>query len=156
MHLYKNVRTGAVYLGRGWKLVFKRSFSGMRVRCVQIVSTSGPNLRQPVDHSPHMAIGDEYHVLSILIEADPNAALPRLVQVLGDGGPAWWPMEMFVTVSSGIPPNWTLELRPDGSLHFAPERWLRSGFWEEYFDNPRDGEAAETFRQEVEIIAQER
>jgi hypothetical protein len=75
----------------------------MRVRCVRIVSTGGPNLRQPLPDSPHIKVGSEYLVLSMLIDGDPTAALPRLLQILGENGPTWWPMEMFVTVSSRIP-----------------------------------------------------
>ena len=26
MHVYRNIRTGGLYLGRGWKLVFKDPF----------------------------------------------------------------------------------------------------------------------------------
>ena|SRR6266536_3419656 len=127
----------------------------MRVKCVQVVSTSGPNLRQRVDQSPHIAVGDEFEVLSVLIDGDPNAALPRLVQVLTSSGPVWWPMEMFVTVSSTIPSNWVSELRSDGSLHLSPESWLRRGYWDEYFNHPSSGNAAETFRREVAVILRE-
>jgi hypothetical protein len=124
----------------------------VRVRCIQILSTSGWNLGRPIPESPHIAVGEEYPVLSMLIENDPNAAVPRMVQILRDDGPSWWPIEMFVTLSSSIPPNWTVQLRPDVSLHIAPESWLRDGFWEDYFDNPRNGKAAQTFSRETEVI----
>jgi len=62
---------------------------------------------------------------------------------------------MFATISSTIPRNWDIQLDTTGSLHIAPQSWLRPDYWEEYFDNPRDGDAAETFKREVDIILRE-
>jgi len=125
----------------------------MRVRCVQIVDTSGPTRGERLKASPHIEVGEEFHVLSMLIDGDSEAALPHLLQILDrDGSPTWWPLQMFETLSSAIPPNWEIHLDAMGSLQIAPGAWLRPGFWEEYFDNPGDGDAAETFRCEVDII----
>ncbi len=127
----------------------------MRVRCVRIVRTSAPALPQREQERPQIRLGAEYPVLSLLVESDAAALLPRLIQVLTSNGPSWWPMEMFVSVSSTVPSNWTAELRADGSLHLAPEPWLRPGFWEEYFDSPSAGAAAQAFRREAELIVRE-
>lgn len=86
---------------------------------------------------------------------DLDSAFPRMLQILDDEGPTWWPMEMFESVSTRIPSNWIAQLRQDGSLHLAPESWLQPGFWEDFFDNQREGDAADTFRRELEVIRRE-
>jgi hypothetical protein len=125
----------------------------MRVRCIKILGTSAPHLGTTLDASPHLAVGDEYFVLAILVDTDSEAPLPHLLCILDrDSSPTWWPIAMFMTVSSEIPSNWVVEVRANGSLHFSPVSWLRHGFWEEYSDNPVSSTAAEQFRREVDVI----
>jgi hypothetical protein len=125
----------------------------MRVRCTRLIATTGPRRGQPIESVPGLAVGDEVPVLSIL--ADPPAPWPILLQLLVDGGPSWWPAEMFITTSSRIASNWTIQVWDDGSIHIAPDAWLRPGFWEEFFNNQRLGPAADTFRRELEVILRE-
>jgi hypothetical protein len=93
-------------------------------------------------------------VLSVLVS--PRAPDPILFQILDrDRNPVWWPAEMFQTVDTDLPSNWTIQLWDDGSLHLAPAAWLRPGFWEEYWDQRAGGAAADVFRREAEIILRE-
>jgi hypothetical protein len=63
---------------------------------------------------------------------------------------------MFETVSTTLPSNWVVHLRPDGSLHLAPEAWLQRGFFEGYVDGERNGPAArEILERELAIILDE-
>jgi hypothetical protein len=118
------------------------------------MKTSGPERGEPLDEHPHLTVGDEFPVLAMLV--DPRAPDPwkQAIQVFdGPGTPTWWPTAMFHTISSDIPSNWTIQLWEDGSLHLAPEDWLRPGFWEECFDgNP---EAVTAFKREREVILRE-
>ena len=126
----------------------------MRVACIKVVKTVGPDRGEVLESDEGISVGQEFSVLSIL--AEPQSVWPLLIQVLHpDRGPLWYPAEMFTTVDSTLPSNWVGELRIDGSFRLAPEAWLKRGFWEEYFDHQRSGAAADSFRRELEIILRE-
>jgi hypothetical protein len=125
----------------------------VRVRCIKLIETSGPNRGAPIAEFPHLAVGEEFHVLSV--HFDPRAPDPWkiAVQILDrESTPTWWPIEMFETSSSAIPENWIIQIRSTGSLHIAPRDWLVPGFWERYFDHPVKGSEADSFRAEVDLI----
>ena len=109
-----------------------------------------------MESSPHIAVGEEFTVLSILVEerSDPGGHTWLLIYDRKNS-PTWWPAQMFVTVSTRISSNWVAQLWPDGSFHLAPQAWLKPGFWEDYFDHQRHGPAADTYRAEAEVILRE-
>jgi hypothetical protein len=101
-----------------------------------------------------LKIGDEFVVLSALIDGGPSTVLLQLLH--SDGDRSWYPAAMFETVSTKIPSNWVVQLRPDGSLHLAPEAWLQPGFFEGVVDGERDGRAARAIlERELAIIVDE-
>jgi hypothetical protein len=86
-----------------------------------------------------LTIGKEYVVLAI--EAAPGREVN--LQFVGDDGsvPAIRSSVQFVTTSSTLPSNWQVEVRQGGYLRLAPASWLRSGFWDDYFDRQPDAVA---------------
>jgi hypothetical protein len=40
----------------------------VRVRCLRLFKTAGPDCGAPVDEHPHLHVGDEFVVLSVLID----------------------------------------------------------------------------------------
>jgi hypothetical protein len=128
----------------------------MRVRCTHIVEISGADRGRRLDHHPLISVGDEFVVIAMTIDPDRGRPWVTSLQVHEEGSsPSWWSGEMFETISSTAPRNWIVQLWADGSLHIAPAPWLERGFWEEYFDHQRGGQAAETFRRELQIILDE-
>jgi hypothetical protein len=87
-----------------------------------------------------LKIGDEFVVLSALIDGGPSTVLLQLLHSHGER--SWYPAAMFEAVSTRVPRNWVVRLLPDGSLHLAPEAWLRPGFFEGVVDGERNGPAA--------------
>src|SRR5688500_13232616 len=66
--------------------------------------------------------------------------------------PSIWPIDCFEMVQPRVPVNWALDVSEDLSLRFAPQAWLREGFWEDFFsDDPR---ALEDFRREVQVVGE--
>ncbi|MFD6161914.1 hypothetical protein ACFWF7_14785 [Nocardia sp. NPDC060256] len=103
----------------------------------------------PIDGStrethPSIRIGAEYPVLSISY-----TSRGLTLQILTDDGPSYWRAEMFETTSSSIPSSWVTQLS-DGNLDIGPEKFLRPGFWESYFDD--DPGAIRTFTAELENL----
>lgn len=129
----------------------------MRVRCTQILEISGPERGRQLPFSPHLAVGDEFTVLALMVDETPGPLGAVWLQIYDErrSSPSWWPGRMFVTTSATIPSNWTSQLWTDGSLHVAPHTWLEEGFWEAFFDDQRAGSAAEAFRREAETILRE-
>jgi hypothetical protein len=62
-----------------------------------------------------------------------------MLRVIDDsGGPSIWDSRMFETVSESIPQNWKAHLTGSGRLELSPPNWLRSGYWEDYYDGSSD------------------
>ena len=126
----------------------------MRVRCVLLFESSGPNYGKPVDWHPGVAVGDEFVVLSMLV--DKSIWKISLQLLHPDRDRSWFPAGMFETVSSTVPSNWVSEIWPNGSLHISPEAWLQRGFYEGYVDGKHNGPAArEITERELAIILAE-
>ena len=120
----------------------------MRVRCIRLVATVGPQRGQPVEHADHLSVGDEFKVLAVLIDTD--APWPILLCLDSDAGALWEPAVMFETIDGRMPSNWTASLWPDGSLHLAPEAFLRPGFWDAYSEYEQTARA--TFERERQLM----
>jgi hypothetical protein len=116
----------------------------MKVRCLKIVSpVDGSDLAE----SSWVRVGHEYVVLTLLI--DPSGYVK--VQILAEGqSPGYWAGEMFETADETLPPNWVAHLGADGLLEFAPNDWLRKGFWKDYYDFAPEARAQ--YEHELSII----
>ena len=112
----------------------------MRVRCVRLFKSAGPGYGEPIDEHPRLKLGDEFVVLSVLI--DDSLWTVGLQLLHEDGSRGWYPAAMFETILTRVPRNWVVQLWQDGSLHFAPEAWLQPGFFEGVVDGERNGPAA--------------
>ena len=118
----------------------------MRARCVRIVS---PITGQTRAHAPYLTVGSEYTVIEMSVSGGAVT-----VRILDDQFklPSIWPIDCFEMVQPRVPVNWALDVSEDLSLRFAPQAWLREGFWEDFFsDDPR---ALEDFRREVQVIGE--
>jgi hypothetical protein len=72
----------------------------MRVRCTQLVATAGPSRGQPVASTQHLAVGDEFLVLAILIDA---SAIWPILLCLDRGRDAFWePAVMFEAIDARL------------------------------------------------------
>jgi hypothetical protein len=129
----------------------------MRVRCERILSVAGPKEELPPDADASVAHGEEYTVLSILVDPRSEARDAIALQILDSDGPAWWPGEMFTTVSTRIPSNWIAVVDELGFLHIAPAAWLTDGFWEQWYEEyyGTRGAALDTYERELETILRE-
>jgi hypothetical protein len=127
----------------------------VRVRCTQLFASAGPRYGEPIEEHPRLRVGEEYVVLSVLVDRSLWTVGLQLLEREGDRG-SWYPAAMFERVSTRIPSNWVVQLWTDGSLHLAPEPWLRPGFYEGYVDGERNGPAARAiFDRELAIIIDE-
>ena len=126
----------------------------MRVRCVRLFVSAGPGYGEPVDKHPRLNLGDEFVVLSALVDGGPSAVLLQILH--DDGDRSWYPAAMFETLSTSIPRNWVAQLRPDASLHLGPEAWLQPGFFEGVVEGERNGPAArKILERELAVILDE-
>ena len=123
----------------------------MRVRCVRLFKLSNPGYGEPIDDHPRLRVGEEFVVLSVLVDRSLWGVGLQLLD--RDGDRSWSPAGMFETVSTTVPSNWVVQLWPNGSLYLAPEAWLQLGFFEGYVDGERNGPAAqEILERESAII----
>jgi hypothetical protein len=128
--------------------------SSVRVRCVRLFDAFGPKYGEPIEPHPGVAIGDEFVVLSILVNDNIWRVMLQLLRA--DGERSWFPAAMFETTSSAIPSNWVAQIWADGSLHLSPEAWLQRGFYEGYIDGERNGRRArEIYETELATILAE-
>jgi hypothetical protein len=126
----------------------------MRVRCVRLFKWLNPGYGEPMEEAANLSVGDELPVLAVL--ADGGLWGVGLYVLDRRGDRVWYPAGMFETISTTIPSNWVTQLWPDGSLHLAPEAWLRPGFFEGVVDGKRDGPAArEILERELAVILDE-
>ena len=109
----------------------------MRVRC------------KPVpDERPWLTPGEEYVVLTVEVFLHRPRIEYRLHPFHG-GGPALFSAAQFEVISNEIPPSWRIRVEAD-RLTLAPEAWMQSGFWEDFFDG--DLAAERVFRDECDKI----
>lgn len=114
----------------------------MLVRCERVIGPLGP-----VAVSSWLTVGGIYPVVSMLFRSSPT---PQ-VQVHDDsGGPSWWRRSMFAQVTGSIPRNWAVQMKQDGSVRFAPSRFVVEGFWESFFDGDAGAEAI--YAEELAVI----
>jgi hypothetical protein len=126
----------------------------MRVRCVRLFKSSNPGYGEPIDEHPRLRVGQEFVVLSVLVDGSLWRVALQLLDRSGDR--SWYPAGMFETVSTTLPSNWVVQVWPDGSLHLAPEAWLRGGFFDGFVDGQRNGAAwAAILDRELSIILEE-
>jgi hypothetical protein len=102
-------------------------------------------------HDSWLSLDREYSVLSVYAESGRQVLLR--IESEGEGTPALFPAEMFVTTSAAIPRNWRVHIEQGGAVEFAPESWLKPGFWEEFFNQVP--EAVEAYENERAIILSE-
>jgi hypothetical protein len=117
----------------------------MRVLCVKFID---PATRQERASAPWLMQDKEYAVLAI--DVLPDKRVLFRIESEGDGTPALFDSEMFVTTLCQIPSNWCARVDEGGSLQFAPETWMRASFWDDFFD--RKQEAVEVYQQERAVI----
>jgi hypothetical protein len=127
----------------------------MRVRCERILAVGEPGHRKPLPDGRDLRVGGEYTVLAVAATPRLDDVLPVSLLVLGDDASvAWWPSEMFRTISTRIPSNWVAQVGPDGTVRLAAEAWQQRGFWERYYASGRN-EANDEFDRELEVILRE-
>lgn len=120
----------------------------MKIECVKIIN---PITDKEDRFSSSLTIGRSYIVLAISIRSNHSVAF-RCIR--NDGRtPVLFNADQFKIVSKKIPSNWVVITEDYGGLTFSPEKWLRSGFWEDFFDG--DPIAIEEFEQEKNIVYQE-
>ena len=116
----------------------------MKVVCLKLLDARGDE----VDSSPWATLDAEYIVLAL--EAAPGGRVQ--LRIIGDDGPTpvLFESEMFMTTSSDIPSNWVVSIGENGLFDLAPAKWLRTGFWEDYFNG--DAQAIAEFEEEKNKI----
>jgi hypothetical protein len=116
----------------------------MKVRCKSLKDARG----NPQSESPWLTLGKVYNVMAL--ELDNNGEW--LARLVGDGpnGVALFPLELFEVESSVVSPTWTTSWKSGKLIELSPKRWVREGFWENYYD--RDPEAIRIFEEEKNLI----
>ena len=120
----------------------------MIVRCKRIIESGAE-----VTKSQNLTIGKDYVVLCAWKSEGYGAAY----RVIGDSDedqetPFIVMAANFDTMDMKIPSNWVMKSEC-GDLTVGPELWLRSEFWDNYFDY--DQKAREEFKKERDIILTE-
>lgn len=121
----------------------------MKVRCVKIIN---PVTGETEDTNPWVRKGKEYVVLEVV--AAPGRHIDFRVVTDDDARtPGLHSAEMFESVSSRVPSNWVIQVEKGGVVTIGPERWLRRGFWEDYFDQKPD--AIAVYAEELDRVVAE-
>ena len=118
----------------------------MKVICRKIIS---PVTLLEVGTGPWAVVGQEYSVLAVSISSS-GACWLRILD--DDGTPILLISKMFESVSTTIPPNWSLLVRQDGNIDICPRSWQRAGFWEDFFE--RRPNAIRDFEEQLAISRQ--
>ena len=115
----------------------------MKLRCVRLIS---PATGEVLSRGS-LRVGVEYPVLEIVLPRGENV-LVRVFEEEDADTPGLWPVAMFEPVPSRVPANWYPQVdEPGGTIRIGPESWLRSGFWEAYFEG--DALARADFQKEL-------
>lgn len=112
----------------------------MVVRCIRPLRPP----RGEVVSDAGLTPGKSYVVVELEIPPD-NAIRVRVVDDANE--PSLWLLSGFEIVRGEVPPNWELNLTEDGTLLFAPGKWLRRDFWWSYLDG--DPDAVQDFTSEL-------
>lgn len=123
----------------------------MIVKCIK---TYDSITREPMKITPWLTIGKEYIVLGLEVRA--LSVENRLyLSIQSDDGPnpVLFEADQFVTVSNKIPSNWVASLDEFGNMNIEPQKWLRPGFWDDYYNF--DPAARSDFENELELILTE-
>jgi hypothetical protein len=118
----------------------------MKVRCTQLLDALGRQASQ----SAWLTVGDVYHVLSVVLDANRR----WMLRLAGDTEPGvgLFPLRQFEIVSSTIPGSWIVTWSDDGVFELTPEAWTEPGFWERYFEH--DAAAQRSFDVESRRIVE--
>jgi hypothetical protein len=119
----------------------------MRVRCTRIVNPITLNEER---QSPWLTIGKEYIVLAIYF---PHAAQQPVYLLVSDDDskvPVRFKFDQFEVICGKVPQSWVVSAGDAEMMSFAPNDWLRTGFWEDYFDAHPD--AVNAFATTVALI----
>ena len=103
----------------------------MVVRCIRIAErATGEALS--VRRNGKLTVGKAYMVIELVVERHLWVEL----RLMGDDqfGPELHAADQPEIVDPSIPSVWATHLGELGYLHIAPEKWLRPGFWEDYFN----------------------
>lgn len=119
----------------------------MKVKCVRNIS---PITGEEIFSNEWLTVGKIYVVLSLVVRVGVDIQF----RLLGNDNqiPALFDSKQFVVVSSVISSNWVIKIDHD-CLQLSPSKWLKKGFWENYFDD--DLESVRDFRNELHIILSE-
>lgn len=100
----------------------------MKVVCVKLLDAHGDE----VGSSPWATLDAEYVVPAV--EAAPSGRVE--LRIIGDDGPTpvLFQSEMFMTISTDVPSSWVASIGEGRAFDLAPSKWLRPGFWEDYFN----------------------
>ncbi len=120
----------------------------MKVECIKITD---PETGSFIEKNSWLTVGNVYQVLSVLI-ADSSSVEYRL---LSDDGytPGIYEASQFKILSNKLALSWVCNYEDGVYFELAPKPWIRSGFWEDYFDG--EPEAINIFNLEKKKIFQE-
>jgi hypothetical protein len=121
----------------------------MKIKCIKIYNEiSG---KEKIE-DPWMVVGKEYTPIEVIcLSGKPNF---RIISDLDPfETPALYNSDQFLTTSTLIPSNWKIQSDEHGGITIAPQKWLRPGFWEDYFN--QDPQAIKEFEEEKNIIYKE-
>ena len=124
----------------------------MKVKCIKIInSMTGES--ETINN--WLTIGKTYTVLTMSFGIMTSVEKILYLSCQSDDNltPILFNADQFVTVDDKIPSNWAVLLDESGNLNMAPRKWLRPGFWEDYFNF--DPEAERHFESELAKIIEE-
>lgn len=101
----------------------------MKVRCIKLLN---PHTGKEEISNSWLSIGKIYQVLCVY--AEPNGICQ--LRLIGDDGrtPALHDIRQFEIVSPILPSSWHVNFSPNGFFMLEPEKWIKEGFWESYYD----------------------
>lgn len=119
----------------------------MKVRCTKIIN---PITGEIDKTSSWLTIDKIYQVLSVSV----NPGKSIYFQIVDDGkSPGLHDSRQFSVVSDKISSNWVIMTNKQGGVWIGPEKWTRSAFWEDYYNDVP--EAIRDFKEEQAKIDQE-
>ncbi|OGO16649.1 MAG: hypothetical protein A2Z14_09820 [Chloroflexi bacterium RBG_16_48_8] len=120
----------------------------MKIECIKILN---PITGEEKPRDTWLTIGKAYHVLSIT--ATPERGIN--FRIISDDGrtPILADSRQFRVISGKIPSCWVANLAENGFIELAPRKWIRSGFWEDFFNGMQ--EALNDFEEERDKIKSE-
>ena len=124
----------------------------MKIRCIKMLNLSG----EEVNSSRWIAIGNIYHVMSILFEPDGRRSYGIVTDKFADEWPSLrsFPAECFEIVSTVVPSNWQVWIHADSKvIGISPASWQCENFEEKFYNH--DSRAYPTFEHERQIVIDE-